>query len=691
MEHGIVTSPRPIIGLSAIEDLESARGAGFDHFVGVPLALALPGVKVQFQLLVIHPLDNALPPAFNPRYRSVIRSACCSCRPCFCPVFFVSPIILALLVPWALFALWVFIGRRPRVNVSFLPLWDAPEELRRPRNKAFQPPPLAVVLAILSLLMIILAAARPALKSRGERTVTLIVDRGATMSALGPAGRPRYVEAAELLVQDLLALDPPVRLRGVVVPALKGEFSDAASVHPAEWVALIAQLPRTAADTQLELQAAALRPQVGQTLILTDRDPRSADAAQFIAIAPPPAAGDAGIVGLAARDGQAMVTLTSTVAVRRTLRLTTNKKSIDTPVTIEPHQPRTLFIPLAPLGPTIQASLLSDDGKPDALDANDTAWLVRQRSWAAVEEQTPLPEEVRRVLAVYRRHRAAEAGAPVIAVARLLPGVQSPRASEPAILMADGITNARTLTGEIRAEAHPGLPADLDWSELAQNLTVAPSPGEGWKPILTLTAAGVVHPLIAIRETAGVRQAWIGFDSASLAQSPAFVILWGSLLDWVAAAPNAGAEEYQARVLGGSASASTLNESAALERMDEARRLSPLPPDADPRYWPGLFESRDGGVFAVNAPVIAFGSLSPNDWRSRLSSLPTPGDIDLASPLCLVGLLLLASSAATWERRRAPATSALAPHVDAEIRQRTETTFEADGHVHRHTHFIPPK
>ncbi|MEZ0263741.1 MAG: hypothetical protein ACAI43_03360, partial [Phycisphaerae bacterium] len=95
------------------------------------------------------------------------------------------------MIPWAALAVWVLIGRRPRTWVPFLPLWDAPEEVRRPKNRSMRAPPLAVVLALLAVLVAILAGARPAVRlgGAGERVVDVIVDRGATMSGWGPAGR----------------------------------------------------------------------------------------------------------------------------------------------------------------------------------------------------------------------------------------------------------------------------------------------------------------------------------------------------------------------------------------------------------------------------------------------------------------------------------------------------------------------
>src|SRR3954470_19543785 len=107
-----------------------------------------------------------------------------------------APIYLLTLLPWAAFAAWMLVGRRRRQRVPFLPLWDAPEELRKPK-KGFEPPPLSIAFILLALLLALLAAARPELggpHSRGR--VPTIIDRGAPMSAT-PAGHARFAALAQ--------------------------------------------------------------------------------------------------------------------------------------------------------------------------------------------------------------------------------------------------------------------------------------------------------------------------------------------------------------------------------------------------------------------------------------------------------------------------------------------------------------
>src|SRR5258705_5609707 len=94
-----------------------------------------------------------------------------------------APVWLFALLPWGAFAIWIWVGRRRRQWVPFLALWEAPEELRRPK-KGVEPPPMGLVLALLAMLLGILGMAQLVVHRGGDRgRVTIIVDRGAGMSA----------------------------------------------------------------------------------------------------------------------------------------------------------------------------------------------------------------------------------------------------------------------------------------------------------------------------------------------------------------------------------------------------------------------------------------------------------------------------------------------------------------------------
>src|SRR2546430_9942865 len=107
-----------------------------------------------------------------------------------------APVWLFALLPWSVFAVWIWLGRRRRQWVPFLALWEAPEELRRPK-KGVEPPPLGLVLALLAMLLGILGMAQPVVHRGGDRgRMTIIVDRGASMSAT-VNGRSRFPALAE--------------------------------------------------------------------------------------------------------------------------------------------------------------------------------------------------------------------------------------------------------------------------------------------------------------------------------------------------------------------------------------------------------------------------------------------------------------------------------------------------------------
>src|SRR5260221_14049205 len=104
-----------------------------------------------------------------------------------------TPLWLLGLLPWAALTLWLLWGGRRREWVPFLPLWHGSAAKKR-HQRSLQPPPIALAALILAMVLGILAAAGPALPSSGGPGARLIVlpDRGPTMSAVPPRGRPRH-------------------------------------------------------------------------------------------------------------------------------------------------------------------------------------------------------------------------------------------------------------------------------------------------------------------------------------------------------------------------------------------------------------------------------------------------------------------------------------------------------------------
>ncbi|MBC8107282.1 MAG: hypothetical protein H7Z14_11880 [Anaerolineae bacterium] len=76
---------------------------------------------------------------------------------------FLSPLWLLALIPWVVVALWLLIGRNPRVAVPFIPLWNDSDAPKRRASRALKRPQAAIVCALLALLLALIAGAKPAL------------------------------------------------------------------------------------------------------------------------------------------------------------------------------------------------------------------------------------------------------------------------------------------------------------------------------------------------------------------------------------------------------------------------------------------------------------------------------------------------------------------------------------------------
>lgn len=536
---------------------------------------------------------------------------------------FLSSIWLFALIPWGLFTLWMLVGRRRRQWVPFLALWDAPEEIRRPK-KGFEPPPKALVLALLALLFGVLAMSQPRLGSPNQvldrGRITIIVDRGASMSALIQS-QPRYAILAKEVGPALVA---QFGLGTVdLIDAASGEITHS---DRSDWYGLVPQWKRTALDTAPLLKTTLQRQlQRNQpTLLLSDRD-LGVTSDQFLQIKPKTPVQNAGIINLANRPGQVMVTLRATFRTTRLLRVTSGAKTVEQTVTLKPNDDQNIFLDLDTSAETIQAFLAPNANSPDNYEADDQAWLTRRQSAPILEPRIALPEELRRVVSVYTKHRPAGDSSSKLPIAR--PGEL--KADEPGILLAP-ITGAEAPKGDLTTRSHPILTGISDWHAVAASASLAASrPGEGWTNLVWQRD----HPLVAVKET-DARQVWIGFESREFSRTPAFVVFWTNVFDWTA-----GGQEAFA--------------SSPITQSTTAERLSPPPlPNVDSAYWPGLFQSTQGKI-AFNAPPVNFAH-ADTDWRSRLSSLHLPPGtgVDLTPWLAVVAILCIAGAAGTWEMRR---------------------------------------
>lgn len=530
---------------------------------------------------------------------------------------FLAPIWLLALLPWAGFAVWTWMGRRRRRWVPFLPLWDAPEELRRPK-RGVEPPPLGLLLALLAMLMGIVAMARPIRRGQDRGGVTIIVDRGASMSAV-VNGKARFVELAERAAPELLERLGPGSVE--LIDVVNGETI---KTDRSDWPTRVAGWKRTAIDTS-QAVAATVQKHLEQreaVIVLSDRDLAISND-QLVQFKPQSAVHNAGIIALAARPGQVMVTLRATDATTRTLSARSGSRGVEKRVDLKPGADQNVFLDLDAAEDVIEASI---DGHDD-FDGDDRAWLVRQRSWPIMQARTALPDELRRMIEVYEKHRPTDASSPRLAVGRL----GEIKADEIGVELAP-VETAESRRGPVGTAAHP-VTNGVDWSALSRGAAVAArGPGEGWTKLAWLGD----QTIVAVRE-GDVRQVWMGFDSREFARTPGFVVFWTNVFDW----------------LGGNTAGGF--GAAQIQGIKDARRIAPakLSDDVEGAFWPGLFETA-GGKVALNAGAVTFKSGGGTTGDLARLHLTSASPMPLERWLALVALLCLLGSAGVWEKRKRP-------------------------------------
>lgn len=556
---------------------------------------------------------------------------------------FAAPFWLIALAPWAALAVWVLVGRRRRQWVPFLALWEAPEELRKPK-KGMEWPPLAVVLTVLAALLGVLAAAQPLLSVKGSRKLTVIVDRGGSMSARS-AGEARFVAACRLVHQKLAREGQPIEIRMLTVPD-GGEWVGTLD----KWLGAVGQLRRTAVGTDVQSSLGAIAKDE-PVLVITDQPVSPSPAREMMAPAGAAGVRNIAITALAARHGQVMVRLSSTVPVSATCEIRSGATRVQREVSFTSPGMQDLFVELPAPDQVIEAILNTDDD----FEADNRAWLVRRGQWPMIERRLPVSEELERLLAVYSRHRPAGDGSPRIILAR----GGDLKADEPGIIIE--VPSGESQSGIATViEDHP-ITAAVDFAPLRTGVVLSDRlPGEGWRTILRV--GGKAALAVSEGET---RRAWVGFDCAPLARTPSFVVLWTNLLDWVAGASTG----YVSSALDDSVS-------RFARRLPEA-----LPEDADPRYWPGVFDTASGPQ-AANAAPLTIG-VGGGDSLDQLKLNVRQG-FSLVPWLLLLAVAALAGAAATLERRRI-ARPVAAQHLAVQDEMAVQTSVEADGHVHQHS------
>lgn len=533
---------------------------------------------------------------------------------------FLSPIWLLALLPWAAVTAWLLRGRRKKVNVPFLELWRA--DVRGPRpTRSWEKPPLALAAALLAILLALLAAARPAVRAplRGP-AITIIVDRGITMSARSD-GELRFDRAARMARQAIIDEIGPSAVNVRFVPALEQERADSS-----EWIEIVERTPATAVETEALLVGAvaeALRETSGLVVVLSDQA-LGTDDPRIVRIPPEGDVANVGIVRFAVRDRparQAMVRVRNQSSIERAvLRILSDDQEqarveLDLPAA---GGERDYFVDVPAVGRVVTAELEVNDD----FSADNVASLVRERWWPIVQPRSPLPAEVQRMIESYARTRPGTGDSRRVSVTTSFEAADN----DPAAILSVGAARDRS-NEPAQVTSHPVTSAVEKWPTLAPH--TAPE-GPGWTPLVTRGGAA----LLAVR-TDPVRQVWVGFHSPEWAASTDFVILWTNIFDWL----GEGAEQFTSHPIG------------AL-----GPEWSTTPPAAEPGLWPGIYRRADGALRAVNAIDVRIPQRAQTDWRSALAraaalTIGEAGAVPLAPALLLLAMLAVCIAAVAWPAR----------------------------------------
>ncbi|MDB5330455.1 MAG: hypothetical protein JWP03_1606 [Phycisphaerales bacterium] len=543
-------------------------------------------------------------------------------------MFFSAPIWLLALLPWGAVSLWLLLGRRRKTPVPFLELWKGPA-LQRPTRSRLQPPAVSLALALMATLLAVLAAGKPSLAIRGlggNESVTIVVDRGMSMSAVA-GGVPRFRACAGGAAGDIastLGSLTPVDL--VDVP---GGGARRSSVK--DLPGLVATLAPTAVDTR-ELLSETVRDRLATStspVIVFSDQALAMDNPRLVQIAPESTPENVGIAALSARETpspQIMVRLRNDSGrTAEQLKVSSEGQEVVKEVALPPRgQERDYFFDLPRLGTVVEASL----GQADDQSADDRAWLVREGSFPRIEPRAALPVELRRLIEVYTRSRPPTDASLRVAIVGATADLP---ADGPGVVVAQiGVDHA---SGSVTAAEHL-IAKDVDWAGFPGDVRMAGAAPEGWTSIVSMGSKVIV----AVR-TQPARQVWVGFEPGAWSATPDYVVFWANVLNWA----GSGQERFAGHPL------SEFEE--RWKRVSEQTMVAGMAPGE----WPGLFESADGTRRAFNAtaepppPLVR----ATGNWRQKLASAAAPRRAGAdAGPLLLVlAMACLAGSAATWKRR----------------------------------------
>jgi len=532
---------------------------------------------------------------------------------------FLAPLCLLGLAFWAALTGWLLLGRRPRVGVPFLRLWKGPTPTDRPR-RGIRVPPIAILLALLAILLTIFAAARPVVpraEPKNGSPITLIVDRGFSMSARGPHDfrfREVFANVAALL-RSQFGLAPVDLLFIPNGQVTRTDFEECKNI--------IERMPATAVDTDEPLGAAIsqrLAQTTGPVIVISDQS-LSLASRRLVEISPERPIEDVGIASFAARE---RLTPQVMVRVRNQSPLTAASLIVDVSsgpirqeITLpEPGGSRDYFVDVPKPVDVLSAELRVADDLP----ANNQAWLVREGNSAKIEARAAIAPELRRMIDVYQRARPASQGSPRVAI---VDHVSQLPADAPAILLAQATDPIPT--GPLVVSAHP-VTDHVQWTKLPGPIRAAGQPPDGWTPLVS--SAG--RALVAIRP-GSPQQVWVGFDVRDWATTTDFVIFWTNVFNWV----GGGSQTYTSYSID--------------EWRPEWRAVEPLA--GQEGLWPGIYRRSDGAMRAFNCPDHLVQPPPVLDWHKRLSDLPPAAQgRDISAWLVVAAMACMVLSVLSWSR-----------------------------------------
>jgi hypothetical protein len=502
-------------------------------------------------------------------------------------MFFASPLWLMGLLPWAAATMWLLLARRDQVRVPFVRLWHGTVRSSHARAAISAPPP-AVLLAILALLIAVMASAGLGIRTSAP-DVTIIVDRGITMSARY-GGTTRFIETCNQLGARLIR-GSQGNVKLISVPGGETWESDR---H--QWFAIVRSMKPTTMNTVAELRLTAQRQaaQSASNVIVVSDQPVEATPG-IIQIEPLEPASNLTIANLAARStphAQVMVVLrdqnSPTDARRAMIHVNSAGNSATQQIDVPRDSGVTAFIDLPRLGPIVSV----DVEAADDLDADNHALLARENSAAVVDDLPTLPPALRRMTAVYNRHRAGDGKhIAVVTDAKDLPE------NQPGVVFA---TDTSPISpAELHVAADP-LTANIDWPTAAADAGGSTAP-DGFTPLV------YKGPNTFLARRDGPAPAiWVCLNGSHFASDPGYVILWTNIFD----------------ALGG----------------ETIYRWHP----ADAKHPPGIEKSSDGSLRAFNAINVSFPAIKQNDWSQLQHMKESPDQaVDLSPWACVLAIVLM--------------------------------------------------